>query len=71
MPNHTRDPILLTPGAFMVEHVALSRDRKFMIYDANTGSIRLLPNFCAGRARLPTNRSRALNTTLTQRNALP
>jgi dipeptidyl aminopeptidase/acylaminoacyl peptidase len=29
--------LLLTQGAFMVEHVALSRDRKFMIYDANTG----------------------------------
>ncbi|HEY1615226.1 MAG TPA: prolyl oligopeptidase family serine peptidase [Rhizomicrobium sp.] len=31
-------PLLLTPGAFMVEHVAESRDRKFMIYDANTGT---------------------------------
>jgi dipeptidyl aminopeptidase/acylaminoacyl peptidase len=31
-------PILLTPGAFMVEHVAESRDRRFMIYDANTGT---------------------------------
>jgi dipeptidyl aminopeptidase/acylaminoacyl peptidase len=31
-------PLLLTPGAFMVEHVAQSRDRRFMIYDANTGS---------------------------------
>jgi len=30
--------LLLTPGAFMVEHVAESRDRRFMIYDANTGS---------------------------------
>jgi dipeptidyl aminopeptidase/acylaminoacyl peptidase len=30
-------PRLLTPGAFMVEHVAMSRDRRFMIYDANTG----------------------------------
>ncbi len=29
---------LLTPGAFMVEHLALSRDRRFMIYDANTGA---------------------------------
>lgn len=28
---------LLTPGNFMVEHVAESRDRQFMIYDANTG----------------------------------
>ena len=31
-------PLLLTPGAFMVEHVAESRDRNFMIYDANTGT---------------------------------
>jgi dipeptidyl aminopeptidase/acylaminoacyl peptidase len=31
-------PVLLTPGAYMVEHVAESRDRRFMIYDANTGS---------------------------------
>ena len=31
-------PLLLTPGAYMVEHVAESRDRRFMIYDANTGS---------------------------------
>jgi dipeptidyl aminopeptidase/acylaminoacyl peptidase len=29
---------LLTPGAFMVEHIAMSRDRRFMIYDANTGA---------------------------------
>jgi dipeptidyl aminopeptidase/acylaminoacyl peptidase len=31
-------PLLLTPGAYMVEHVAESRDGRFMIYDANTGS---------------------------------
>lgn len=31
-------PRLLTPGAFMVEHVVQSRDRRFMIYDANTGN---------------------------------
>jgi dipeptidyl aminopeptidase/acylaminoacyl peptidase len=30
--------VLLTPGAFMVEHVAESRDHRFMIYDANTGN---------------------------------
>ncbi len=29
--------VSLTPGAFMVEHVTESRDRHFMIYDANTG----------------------------------
>ncbi|HEY2482712.1 MAG TPA: prolyl oligopeptidase family serine peptidase, partial [Caulobacteraceae bacterium] len=31
-------PLLLTPGAFMVEHVRQSRDRRWMIYDANTGA---------------------------------
>jgi dipeptidyl aminopeptidase/acylaminoacyl peptidase len=30
-------PLLLTPGAFMVEDVTASRDRRFMIYSANTG----------------------------------
>ena len=30
--------VLLTPGAFMVEHVSESRDHRFMIYDANTGT---------------------------------
>jgi dipeptidyl aminopeptidase/acylaminoacyl peptidase len=30
--------VLLTPGAYMVEHVAMSRDRRFVIYDANTGN---------------------------------
>jgi dipeptidyl aminopeptidase/acylaminoacyl peptidase len=32
------EPLLLTPGDYMVEHVALSRDRKFLVFDANTGS---------------------------------
>ncbi len=31
-------PLLLTPGAFMVEDVAQSRDRRFMIYSANIGA---------------------------------
>ena len=31
-------PLLLTPGDYMVEHVAMSRDRKFVIYDANAGT---------------------------------
>ncbi len=31
-------PVLLTPGAYMVEHVVQSRDKRFMIYDANTGN---------------------------------
>ncbi|HEY3814256.1 MAG TPA: alpha/beta fold hydrolase [Caulobacteraceae bacterium] len=29
---------LLTPGQFMVEHVTVSRDGRYMVYDANTGS---------------------------------
>jgi len=37
LPAAGGEPTLLTPGSFMVEHVAESRDRKFMIYDANTG----------------------------------
>jgi hypothetical protein len=32
------EPLLLTPGAFMVEHVVESRDKRTMIYDANTGA---------------------------------
>lgn len=31
-------PLLLTPGNFMVEHVAISRDRRSLIFDANTGT---------------------------------
>ena len=32
------EPLLLTPGQFMVEDVALSRDKHSLIYSANTGS---------------------------------
>jgi dipeptidyl aminopeptidase/acylaminoacyl peptidase len=31
-------PLLLTPGAFMVEDVAESRDHRFLVYSANTGT---------------------------------
>jgi dipeptidyl aminopeptidase/acylaminoacyl peptidase len=31
-------PLLLTPGNYMVEHIAESRDGRFLVYDANTGS---------------------------------
>ncbi|HXI28583.1 MAG TPA: prolyl oligopeptidase family serine peptidase [Vicinamibacterales bacterium] len=31
-------PALLTPGPFMVEHVSLTPDGKFVVYSANTGS---------------------------------
>jgi dipeptidyl aminopeptidase/acylaminoacyl peptidase len=37
MPVSGGETTLLTPGAYMVEHVAMSRDRRFVIYDANTG----------------------------------
>jgi len=30
-------PLLLTPGDYMVEHVAQSQDGKFVLFDANTG----------------------------------
>jgi dipeptidyl aminopeptidase/acylaminoacyl peptidase len=40
VPASGGEPLLLTPGAFMVEHVTESRDRHFMVYDANTGSAR-------------------------------
>jgi dipeptidyl aminopeptidase/acylaminoacyl peptidase len=33
------DAVLLTPGRFMVEHVTESRDHRFMIYDANAGTV--------------------------------
>ena len=29
--------LLLTPGAFQVEHLTETRDRRFIVYDANTG----------------------------------
>jgi dipeptidyl aminopeptidase/acylaminoacyl peptidase len=32
------EPMLLTPGNFMVEFVSLSPDRRFVIYNANTGT---------------------------------
>ncbi|MEA3150741.1 MAG: hypothetical protein QOD56_1680, partial [Gammaproteobacteria bacterium] len=32
-------PLLLTPGAFMVEHVCESRDHRSIVYDANTGTV--------------------------------
>ncbi len=38
VPSTGGAPLLLTPGAFMVEHVVMSRDRGSIIYDANTGA---------------------------------
>jgi dipeptidyl aminopeptidase/acylaminoacyl peptidase len=37
-PDKATAPKLLTPGAFMVEHVSLSRDGRFVVYSANTGA---------------------------------
>jgi dipeptidyl aminopeptidase/acylaminoacyl peptidase len=38
VPARGGEAMLLTPGNFMVEHVAESRDGRFMIYSANTGN---------------------------------
>jgi dipeptidyl aminopeptidase/acylaminoacyl peptidase len=37
-PGSGSKPTLLTPGSFMVEQVTLTPDRRFAIYNANTGS---------------------------------
>jgi dipeptidyl aminopeptidase/acylaminoacyl peptidase len=37
VPARGGTPTLLTPGAFMVEHVSLSQDGRFALYSANTG----------------------------------
>jgi dipeptidyl aminopeptidase/acylaminoacyl peptidase len=37
MPAAGGTPLLLTPGAYMAEHISQSPDRRFMIFDANTG----------------------------------
>ena len=36
-PGEGGKPTLLTPGAFMVEHVSLTPDGRFLVYSANTG----------------------------------
>ena len=36
-PGSTGKPLLLTPGSFMVEQMTLTPDRRFVIYNANTG----------------------------------
>ncbi|MBI4478183.1 MAG: prolyl oligopeptidase family serine peptidase, partial [Acidobacteria bacterium] len=33
-------PVLLTPGSFMVEHLTLTPDGRFVVYNANTGADR-------------------------------
>jgi dipeptidyl aminopeptidase/acylaminoacyl peptidase len=35
--NNVSKPLLLTPGAFMVEHVTLTPDRRTIVYNANGG----------------------------------
>ncbi len=37
VPTGGGDPLLLTPGPFMVEYVTLSPDRRYVVYNANTG----------------------------------
>ena len=39
-PGTNSRPTLLTPGSFMVEHVTLTPDRRFIVYTANTGTDR-------------------------------
>ena len=36
-PGSAGKPLLLTPGSFMVEQMTLTPDRRFVIYNANTG----------------------------------
>jgi dipeptidyl aminopeptidase/acylaminoacyl peptidase len=36
-PERHGTPKLLTPGSYMVEHVSLTPDRRFVVYSANTG----------------------------------
>lgn len=37
VPSSGGTPVLLTPGSFMVEHVSLSADKKWLTFSANTG----------------------------------
>jgi dipeptidyl aminopeptidase/acylaminoacyl peptidase len=37
IPSSGGVPLLLTPGAFMVEHIRLTPDRKWLVFSANTG----------------------------------
>lgn len=37
MPASGGEPLLLTPGAFMAEHISLSPDRKWLVFSANVG----------------------------------
>ncbi len=38
VPASSGEPLLLTPGNYMVEHVVMSRDLKSIVFDANTGT---------------------------------
>ena len=38
VPERGGTPLLLTPGNFMVEHVAFSSDQQFIVYSANAGA---------------------------------
>jgi dipeptidyl aminopeptidase/acylaminoacyl peptidase len=39
-PGANSKPMLLTPGSFMVEQVTMTPDRRFLVYNANTGGDR-------------------------------
>ncbi|MCG6962139.1 MAG: prolyl oligopeptidase family serine peptidase [Acidobacteria bacterium] len=38
VPTTGGEPLLLTPGNFMVEHVTMTPDREWIVYNANTGA---------------------------------
>ncbi len=38
IPESGGEPLLLTPGSYMAEHVRLSPDRRFLVFAGNTGS---------------------------------
>jgi len=39
-PGSSSKPLLLTPGSYMVEQMTLTPDRRFVVYNANTGADR-------------------------------
>lgn len=39
LPASGGEPLLLTPGDFIVEHVAMTQDRRALVYSANTGGL--------------------------------
>jgi dipeptidyl aminopeptidase/acylaminoacyl peptidase len=60
-------PVLLTPGAFMVEHVGLAADKASVIFDANSGAA---PDDGERRHLFRTSVDRAAATALTEGDGL-